>query len=103
MFLRKDCMELNKEHSKTKKYKWKHFYLIEGWPWTTLSVILIALKLFGVLNISWWIALLPLYFWWPLVFMVIAFVSIKVILEDNVLANIQGFIFEKVKSWFTKK
>ena len=69
-------------------------YLKEGWPYTLMVVALAILKLTYLPCIGWWLVLLPLYFWWPFVILLVIIVGTKTLFEELVI--------EKIKKWLKK-
>tara|TARA_R110001592_G_C12979028_1_gene734005 strand:- start:196 stop:426 length:231 start_codon:yes stop_codon:yes gene_type:complete len=63
-------------------------YLKEGWPYTITVVLLMLLKFTGIININWWLVLLPLYFWWPIAIIISVLVIIYVIFKELVIEKI---------------
>jgi len=60
----------------------KHF--IKEYPYYSLTVLLVILKVFGIIKWSWWIVTLPIWFWWPaLILLGVAMLS-YVIIDDKI-------------------
>ena len=45
-------------------------------------IVLLTLKLSGVIDWSWWVVTLPLWWWLPMIFLVIIFALIIVLFEQ---------------------
>ena len=69
-------------------------YLKEGWPYTIAVALLAFVKINYLPCMGWWLVLLPLYFWWPFVILLIVIVGLKTLFEELVI--------EKIKKWLKK-
>ena len=57
-------------------------YFIKEYPYYTLAILLIILKIFGIINWSWWIVTLPIWFWWPILILLGVSVISYILIED---------------------
>jgi hypothetical protein len=53
--------------------------------WLTLTGTLITLKLFGMLTLSWWVILIPVYAWFALILIgLLALIAVALLAEKTV-------------------
>lgn len=57
-------------------------YFIKEYPYYSLSILLIILKIFGIINWNWWIVTLPIWFWWPPLILFGVSVISYILIED---------------------
>jgi len=59
---------------------------IKEFPYYTLAILLILLKIFGIIKWSWWIVTLPIWWWWPpfIISMIAIFIWVILSKDENV-------------------
>jgi hypothetical protein len=57
-------------------------YFIKEYPYYSVAILLIILKIFGIINWSWWIITLPIYWWWPIFILASIFAISYILIED---------------------
>tara|TARA_Y100000401_G_C8296359_1_gene211535 strand:+ start:87 stop:308 length:222 start_codon:yes stop_codon:yes gene_type:complete len=60
---------------------------IKDYPYYTIAILLIILKILGIINWSWWIVTLPIWWWWPIMIGVASAV-VGYVLFDEIIKKI---------------
>ena len=60
---------------------------IKDYPNYTIAILLIILKILGIINWSWWIVTLPIWWWWPIMIGVASAV-VGYVLFDEIIKKI---------------
>jgi len=55
---------------------------IKEYPYYTVAILLIFLKILGIIKWSWWIVTLPIWWWWPIAIIVGSLVIGYILFSD---------------------
>jgi len=57
---------------------------IKNYPYYSLAILFIFLKIFGIIKWSWWIVTLPIWFWWPFLILLGMFFISWILIADYI-------------------
>ena len=52
------------------------------YPYYTAFILLAILKVLGIIELSWWIITIPIWWWWPMAIAVTLFVITVLVIEE---------------------
>tara|TARA_R110000744_G_scaffold163851_1_gene280860 strand:+ start:2238 stop:2438 length:201 start_codon:yes stop_codon:yes gene_type:complete len=55
---------------------------IKKYPYYTVVILLAFLKILGIVNCSWWLVTLPIWWWWPIAIFASTLAIGYIILEE---------------------